>query len=113
MDVLRSVKKLKTQDWVFLVFSVIWMVVIILDYLNKQQIYLPSIQYFRYSILFTFLGLIGLIISASYTRNKWFGQWRSIPVNGLLAFAIILLTVISVTYSYNQYWKAPLDYSYL
>ena len=102
---------MKLQEWVFMVFSLSWVVIIMLDYFNKQVIYWPSISHFKYLGLFTFLGLLGLTATASFMRLGPFHKWPKLPVNGLTVFVLILITILSVTYAYNRYWQAPLDYT--
>ena len=111
MNPFKSFTKYKLQDWIFTIFSIFWISIIILDYLNKQVIYIPSIRYFKYFGLFTFLGLLGSVLSLWYNKKLFFKKARNLPLNGLLVFVLFIVIVWSVTFAYNQYWKAPLDYT--
>lgn len=111
MAIKKTFKSLTLQDWIFTVFSFLWVSIVLLDYLNKQIIYIPSITYFKYINLFIFLGLLGSFISASYCRIGLFKKFPSFPVNGLSIFALFVIAVCTVTLSYNKYWQASLDYT--
>lgn len=111
MDIKKYFNRFGLQEWIFIIFSILWSGIIIMDYLNKQVVYLPSLQYFKYFGLFSFLGLLGALFSASVTRFKVFKKWPALPINGLAVFAMGMVIVCLVTLSYNQYWKAPLDFS--
>lgn len=82
-----------------------------LDYFNKQFIYWPSITHFKYTNLFLFLGLIGILLSAYYNDLWFFKKWPRLPINGLAIFGLFMIVIWSVTLAYNKYWKAPLDYT--
>ena len=109
MDLKRYLAKFNVQDWVFTLFSILWIGVIILDYLNKQVVYIPSITHFKYFNLFAFLTLLGIVLSSSFTRSGPLKKFRAIPVNGLVVFCLTILVIWAITLSYNRYWNAPLD----
>lgn len=111
MNLTDTLKKLTLQDWVFMVFSVLWVSFVMLDYFNKQFIYLPSITHFKYTNLFIFLSVLGILLSAYYNRLWFFKKWPTLPINGALIFFLFMIVVWSVTMAYNKYWKAPLDYT--
>jgi len=106
----------KLQEWVLIVFSIFWVAVVMLDYLNKQIYYIPSFTHFKYGILFTGLIVLGTILSASYTRQNILIKLPTLKVNGLLIIGLMILFVWSIVAAYNVYWKAPLglsNYSHL
>ncbi len=111
MNFKESFSKLTLQDWIFTIFSVLWITIIVTDYLNKQVTYVPSITHFKYTKLFSFLILLGAFLSAYYNRMGFLSKWRTIPINGIFIYALIQLVIWLVTLSYNKYWKAPLDYT--
>ncbi len=111
MNFKESFSKLTLQDWIFTIFSVLWITIIVTDYLNKQVTYVPSITHFKYTKLFSFLILLGAFLSAYYNRMGFLSKWRAIPINGIFIYALIQLVIWLVTLSYNKYWKAPLDYT--
>jgi len=111
MNVKRYFSSLSIQDYIFIVFSILWVGIIMLDYLNKQVVYIPSITHFKYIKLFTFLGALGAFLSLYYNKYLIFKDWRPIKVTGLFIFALMLLIICCITLAYNQYWNAPLDYT--
>ncbi len=111
MKLTDTLKKLTLQDWVFMIFSILWVGFVMLDYFNKQFIYLPSITHFKYTNLFIFLSVIGIFLSAYYNQLWFFKKWPKLPVNGAFLFLLFMIVVWSVTMAYNKYWKAPLDYT--
>lgn len=111
MNLKKSLSAYTLQDWIFLIFSVLWVGIVMLDYLNKQVVYIPSITYFKYFNLFAFFGLFGLLLSCYYLRIGFFEKLKKLPVNGLFVFILIMICVVAITVSYNKYWKAPLDYT--
>ncbi len=111
MSLKKSTSNFKTQDWVFIIFSILWVGIIILDYLNKQVIYIPSLKYFKYAGLFIVFGIVAAIISGWYNRTGFFKKLPTIPINGIVVFCLFLLSVCLITNAYNQYWRAPLDYT--
>ena len=111
MKIKEFLSKLTIQDWVFTIFSILWVSIIMLDYMNKQVIYAPSFQHFKYFNLFIFLTIVGSLISLLYCRIGPFKKLRLPPLNGLIIFILFLVIVMSVTISYNKYWNAPLDFS--
>ena len=111
LDLKKAFSKYTIQDWIFLVFSFLWVSIVILDYLNKQIIYLPSFTHFKYFGLFSILTVIGLTLSMSYCRIGPLKKFKALPVNGVGIFALFLLIICLVTMAYNQYWKASLGIS--
>ena len=109
MNLKKHYTKYTLQDWIFVVFSVLWIFIVVLDYLNKQVVYLPSRIHFKYFNLIGFLTLMGLFFSMSYCEIGPFKKWKAIPINGILIFIMFMTIVCLVTLSYNKYWKAPLD----
>ena len=111
MNLKKSFAKYSLQDWVFLIFSVLWISIVVLDYLNKQVVYLPSIVHFKYFNLTGFLLIIGTLLSMSYCSVGPLKRWKPIPVNGLVIFSLFISIVCVITLSYNKYWNAPLNIS--
>ncbi|MEL6388700.1 MAG: hypothetical protein AAFQ02_00950, partial [Bacteroidota bacterium] len=107
----KSISSYTFQDWFFLVFSVVWIAVVLLDYLNKQVIYGPSFTYFKYYGLFGFLTIVGVFLSF-YVNRIWFAKAmdRSV-INGLVVWLLMIIIIWAITYAFNRYWKAPLDFS--
>jgi len=109
---LRStLSKFTIQDWVFVVFAILWVTIIIIDYLNKQIVYGPSFKYFRYFRLFGFFTILGIGLSAYYNRLKWFKKAPKIRINGLVVMLLIIGIIWAITISFNHYWRAPLDHT--
>lgn len=100
----------KLQEWVLIIFSVFWVLVVMLDYLNKQIYYIPSITHFKYGLLFTGLIALGVILSGSYTRHSIFSKIPPLKVNGLMILGLMIIVVWSIVAGYNVYWKAPLGF---
>ncbi len=82
-----------------------------LDYLNKQVVYIPSITHFKYFTLFGLLGILSTFLSAYYNKIGPFKKFRPLQINGLVVLVLILTFICSITFAYNQFWKAPLDYT--
>jgi len=101
----------KLQEWVLIIFSILWVAVVILDYLNKQIYYIPSIVHFKYGVLFAGLIALGVILSASYTRLSIVSKLPPLKVNGLVVVGLMILFVWSIVAAYNVYWKAPLGFN--
>lgn len=112
MNLKNYFSKFSLQDWVFTLFSILWIAIIILDYLNKQVVYLPSITHFKYINLFFFLTLLGILLSASYTTSGPIRKFKAVPINGLIVFGLSITIIWAITLSYNKYWNAPLDYTH-
>jgi len=111
MSIRKNLSGLSIQDWIFSVFSLFWVVAIILDYLNKQVLYIPSITHFKYGLLFGILLFVGGLLSASYNHIGFLKKAPPLKVNGLLILLLFAISTISIILAYNVHWKAPLGVS--
>lgn len=113
IDRLRtSLSRFTIQDWIFIVFSILWVGVIFIDYLNKQVIYGPSFRYFRYFNLFAFFFVIGSLISLYFNRLLFFKRLKFSVFNGSILVLLFIGIIWAITLSFNHYWQAPLDASH-
>jgi len=110
-NIKEKLGQLKLQDWFFIIFSICWVGIIMLDYFNKQVIYGPSFKYFRYYGLFSFLTVIGIAYSLYINRISVFSRFTKPFLNGTIILAAVIGIVWSITIAFNAYWNAPLDYT--
>lgn len=110
-DLKHRLGQLKFQDWFFILFSLLWVGIIFLDYVNKQVVYGPSFKYFRYYGLFSFLSIVGVGFSMYINRLKFMSRFKRPYINGTMILAVVIGIVWAITIAFNQFWKAPLDYT--
>ena len=111
MKIKEYFSRFSLQDLIFIVFSFLWIGVIMLDYMNKQVIYTPSIKYFKYWNLLLFFILFGGLLSAAFCQVGPFKNRRIPRLNGMTIFILFLLIIYSVTIAFSKYWPATLDFS--
>jgi len=103
------ISRLTLQDWIFVIFSLFWVSIIFIDYINKQVIYGPSFRHFRYFKLFGFLIILASFLSLYYNRLLLFKRLKFSIINGIVILLLFIGIIWSITISFNDYWQAPLD----
>lgn len=91
--------------WLTLVFTVIWTIVIALDYGNKHPNYYYSFNYFRYAGLYFFIFIIAngtyLLKINSYLESK-FLRLRGLHIIGLLLIILCLILLFSKSFGETE-----------
>lgn len=105
---LKKISQLSIKDWIFIVFTILWIFIIVLDYLNKQEVYYYSVAFYSY-YLYTF-GLLAFASGISFyaTGSKYFKKWPKFRLNGLAVVLLCILLIWCTVIAFNIYWKGPL-----
>lgn len=111
-NLLKKFSKLTVKDWILIVFTFFWIFVLILDYLNKLEIYYYSLQYFRYFFYTFLLFAIGAFFSLYATGSLYFKKFPRFRFNGIAILFLAWVLVCSVVMAFNTYWKGPLTLSH-
>lgn len=99
----------KIWDIILILFSVYWTAFFLLDYWDKHPNHIIAFQYFKYTNLLAFLGVLGIGISILITKIKT-GLVAKF-YNGISIYIIGLITVTAITLSYNRYLNLDLQLS--
>lgn len=106
------INELKIRKWVFVVFSILWMGIIFIDYIDKHPIYWLSIVNFKYSFWLIVNVLLCLLIAA-YGSGKLLVKKLGPPkINGLFIYVIFLFILNFTAFCFNQYLKADLNFAH-
>jgi len=101
----------KIAKSIFLVFSIIWVVLILLEYINKHYSYELAFYYFRYTAFC--IGLLAFIV------GSWFGLKRFVfkegppRFNGLSLISMVLFFFIAIIFANKNYGIQPFKFSEL
>lgn len=94
--------KLTFRQGYFIGFSLLWVVLLLLDYYDKHNIYSLSIENFRYTGLTLLVTAIGG--GLAYLHGK-----RQKPIlNGLMLWGLSLFMLLAAAIAFNQYFRADL-----
>ena len=110
------IKEVKFRRGVYIVFSILWMVIIFFDYIDKHPIYWLSIVKFKYPIWLIINLLMGVLLSAYSTGLGFFKRFGPPKINGILVYLLFLFILILSAFCFNQYMKLDLNinhYSHL
>jgi len=88
-----------------IIFSILWVLVVGLDYFNKHPNYMVSIRYFRYTKLLIFVVSTMLIIIWHYKYDKIMSN--KLIVNGLTISFLTFLFSIAIIFAHKDYSYTP------
>ena len=106
------INELKIRKWIFITFSMIWMMVIFLDYIDKHPIYWLAIVNFKYFTWVTTLILLSGIGSAYYARLSLFKRKKKPKLNGITIYVIFIGLLNFTAFCFNQYFHADLNFAH-
>lgn len=90
--------RFKVSDLIFTIFSALWLLVIVGDYINKHPFYKFSYLYFRFQNLILFVLAFSLGLSAAIFYWPKFKRWISTGL-GLSFIILIFLTALALSFS--------------
>ena len=102
---------LRIHRIVFVVFTVLWTAILFVDYLDKNEVYLFSLKYFRYTYLLLFFLSFSGVLSLYFKRIGPFKKIRRVPLNGLVVTLVVIVFLCSTVLAFNHYWRGPLSWS--
>ena len=104
--------ELRIRQWVFTVFSFLWIAILFLDYWDKHPIYWLSIVHFKYTGWLIINLIVAAVISAYCHRLFLFKKVKNPRINGLIIFGIFLFILNLSAFCFNQYLLANLNVSH-
>lgn len=106
------INEVKIRRGVFIIFSLLWMTIIFVDYMDKHPIYWLSIVKFKYHTWLIVNVLVGVIL-ALYSKGVGFFKKLGPPkINGVHIYLLFLFVLIYTAFSFNQYMLADLNISH-
>ncbi len=106
------INEVNIRRGVYTVFSVLWMVIIFFDYIDKHSIYWLSIVKFKYHIWLIVNVLFGALLSAYIVGLGFFKKLGPPKINGLFVYLLFLLILSFTAFSFNQFMRADLNISH-
>ena len=106
------INEVKIRRGVLLIFSILWMGIIFLDYIDKHPIYWLSIINFKYHT-WLIVNVIAGISLAFYSKGLGFFKNLGPPkINGIALYIIFLLILCFTAFSFNQHMRLDLNISH-
>ena len=99
----------KIQKVIAIIFSIFWVIVVGLDYVNKHPEYLQSLLYFKYPKLLIFIVSTVLILVWHYRFDKVIT--KKIPVHGLSITLLTLIFSIAISFAHKSYSYTPTSFT--
>ena len=103
------INEVKIRKGVFIVFSLLWMSIIFIDYMDKHPIYWLSIVKFKYHTWLIVNIIIGITLSLYVKRIGIFNRPSLPKLNGLFSYFLFLLILCFTAFSFNQFLGADLN----
>ena len=97
--------------WFTMGFAVIWAVLIGLDYGNKHPGYYFSFSYFRYTVLYLVISMIG--IGSYFLKPKLTSNIKWLQLRGIHLFGFICILFFIIIFANRNYGETPSTFSHL
>ncbi len=103
------INEVKIRRGVFIIFSLLWMAIIFVDYMDKHPIYWLSIVKFKYHTWLIVNVLIGIALALYSKGVGYFKKFGPPKINGLCVYLLFLFILVYTAFSFNQYMRADLN----
>ena len=104
--------EVKIRRGVFITFSLLWMTIVFLDYMDKHPIYWLSVVKFKYHTWLIVNALVGIILALYSKGLGCFKKLGPAKINGLHIYLLFLFVLCFTAFSFNQYMRVDLNISH-
>ena len=95
--------KLRLHSVIFVAFALLWVLVVFVDYLDKNEVYEQSITFYKYYFLTFFFLFTSTLLSLYYNKVGFLNFKRPPFLSGLVILGVILIYLVGTTIAFNSY----------